>query len=197
MDEVKHQIHLTDFEIHEFIQNRNPHAAEIIEACATCQNRLQRCKEVHRQLKKSLSISPDNDLWQRIQAKKQKQIKTTPTKLNTHWPYISIAASLFIVTIFLWNGIQNERTIQNRIQASILQSQKLERGFKNLSMFKPTSSLPYADLAYQLSLIDEDLQHAYSNNEESEKILELWNKRIVLLIDISKTLSINDDIEII
>ncbi len=73
--------------------------------------------------------------------------------------------------------------LQNQIQANILQSQQLEKVLLSNQTNVTVSFSAQANISQELLDIDEALQQAYLNNESQLQILNLWEKRVKVLLE--------------
>jgi len=99
------------------------------------------------------------------------------------WGLGAIAASLLMIVGLQWNTLTETTNLQNQIQANILQSQQLEKVLLSSQTNVTVSFSTQASVSQELLEIDEALQRAYLNNESQQQILQLWEKRVKILLE--------------
>ncbi len=147
--------------------------------CAACNKLFSDTEKLFTAVRLKTQEKPKNDLWPKIEMRHE--FKRQEKRLRRkNWSFVSVAASLFIVIGFQWNMLNDDRSLQNKIQAVILQSQQLEQNL-SLQSLRKTSYKSRLELSKKLQQIDEDLQLAYQENKKQAIILDLWNQRIDIL----------------
>jgi len=190
--------HITDIEAQELVRGfeKSFKVPQKYFDCEQCSMVITEYISVFNEVKKSTEVSPENDLWKNIETQKSSLQEKKKLSLR-NWSLTSIAASFFLAAVFLWSGVQNEKSLNNQVQAAILQSQLLERTINNNQKFQQAGNFELDEMTFRLESIDEKLQLAYTENKETAVILKLWNDRVDLLIHISESSPSKHNLEII
>jgi len=190
--------HLSQEQIHEFLRS---HVDEDVlprhaHDCEACHQLFVETTELFTQIKQTADLSPENDIWSKIEAQHKHEQHENKHRIK-NWSFATIAASLLLIIGLQWNGLNQDRSIQNRIQVAIMQSQQLEKHLINQQRFEQASFGNNVEVTSQISELDQAIQQAYLSNKAPEVILALWNKRVKALIRLSEEPKAEPSIEFI
>lgn len=180
---MKHQ-HLLENEIIELVRQyrtSNEHP-ELIADCVECCRAYDANKKLFDGIIEDTLVAPAGDIWQRIELKRE-VVHHKKRNRRIMLSFGAIAASLLLVVGIQWNSLNQTTNLQNQIQANILQSQQLEKVLLSNQSNVTVSFSAQANISQELLEIDEALQQAYLNNESQQQILELWEKRVKVLLE--------------
>jgi hypothetical protein len=190
--------HLSQDQIHEFLHAHSDEAVmpNHVHECESCFQSFTQAAELFNQLKQTANISPENNIWAKIESRHYTEQQEKKSKIK-NWSFASIAASLLLIIGFQWHGLNQDRSIQNQIQVAIMQSQQLEQSLNSQQRFEQTSFAGSLDVTSEISELDEAIQQAYLDNEAPEVILALWKQRIIALKKLKKEPNTESNIEFI
>lgn len=188
--------HLSHEAIYEFLRL---HADEQIspshiEYCSACRQDYDAARLLFTRLKHESQVAPNGHIWSRIETQHQLNQQKNRNRFKD-WSFVSIAASLLLIIGIQWTNLNSERSADNQIQAAIIRSQQLEQ--QTQQNIQPANYQVNLSIIQELQNIDEDLQLAYQQNKRQAIILDLWKKRIEVLIRANIKTNNNHNVETI